>query len=74
MTAGAKVIPIAGARNGTASTALRRDINELYQVARGKLTEDGYEGDELERLAARMVEAYLAGRNGFLPIARGSRG
>ncbi len=56
--------------NGTATEALRQEIAVIHRIARGKLQEDGYGGVELERIAARMVEAYLAGRNGFVPVTR----
>lgn len=54
--------------NGNDGAALRAEIAELHRLARQRLTDDGYRGVELERLASRMVEAYLAGRNGFLPV------
>lgn len=49
---------------------LRDDINAAYQVAIRKLAEDGYVGVELERLAARMIEAYIAGRNSHQALRR----
>lgn len=48
--------------NGPSIRVLRHEVNDWYRYARERLTEDGYRGIELERLATRMVEAAVFGR------------
>lgn len=55
--------------NGSASKVSRAEIDAIYATAREWLLDDGYsEPQEIERLAAHIVQAYLVGRIARLTV------